>query len=271
MFLARRITLLLALAAGLSVGPASAQQAVTLKLSWDHCSADGQVSDRSFACNTNAGDESIYASMVIVDGYDRPGVVSFSAFMDLRFTSGSLPPWWQTLTGQCRANAISVSFGPFIDGGSCAPWYAGSGPNDPIGVFQLQPGSQGPASVRVQLGAGLPAPYEATLHAGQELLLFRVIVRHSKSVGAGACTGCTVPTCIGFGQLGIQHSSPPDEKYLGTPASAVTWQGAYVTGYAPVADYYDYAYHSYVGNLSCSTGPVPAQGRTWGLIKTFYR
>lgn len=272
MSLAKSLALLLAVSASLSSAPASAQEAVSLKLSWDHCAADGPVGDRSFACDANSGSESLYGSMVINDGVDRLQVSSFTAYVDLRFTSSSLPPWWQTLLGQCRTNGLGVNYGPFPEGGTCAPWFALSDVHSFIGTFQFHPESQGPASMRLDLGVALPIEYHnVTLHAGQELMLFQILLSHAKSTGAGACAGCTVPTCIGFGQLSIQHAVPAEEKYLGTPASAATWQGAYVSGYAPVSDYYDGVFHPYVGNLSCSTGPVPAQARTWGMIKTLYR
>ena len=270
--LTRRIMLLLAVASGLSSAPASADEAVSLKLSWDHCAADGQVGDRSFACNTNSGSAPMYGSMVINDGNDRQQVNSISAYVDFRFTSAALPPWWQTLVGQCRTGGIGVNYGPFPEGGSCAPWFDMSGDVSFIGTFLIHPASQGPASMRLDLGVALPVDYHnVTLYAGQEHLLFQLFLTHAKSTGAGACAGCTVPTCIGFGQLGIQYAIPNEEKHLGSPASAVTWQGAYVNGYEPVSDYYDGVFHPYAGNLSCSTGPVPGQARTWGLIKTLYR
>ena len=78
--------------------------------------------------------------------------------------------------------------------------------------------------------------------------------------------------CIGFGQLLFQYPGQPNHAILGTTASTVTWQGAYVSSYQPVAGHPEGpGYVGYHGNLGCAPGPVPAQGRTWGTIKSFYR
>jgi hypothetical protein len=83
-----------------------------------------------------------------------------------------------------------------------------------------------------------------------------------------------VPVCIGFGQLKLDYpvGAGPTHTILGTTESTVTWQGAFVSSYQPVPGHQEgTAFVHYHGNLGCATGPVPAQGRTWGLIKTFYR
>lgn len=247
--------------------------AATLKLSWDHCAGDGAVADRSFACDTNTGGEVLYASLVITDGVERAGISGFSAIVDITSTATLLPLWWHARAGDCRAQAIGANFGPYPAGETCEPWYANTGIEAPLGVYSLQPGFGGPDKLNITMAAAVPAGSEATLPAGRELLLFKVTISHAKSTGTGACAGCLVPTCLGFGDLRLQHapSTTPDEEFLGGPGSAVTWQGAYVAGYAPVPGHREgLGWVPYYGYLSCTTGPVPAQNRTWGTIKTLY-
>lgn len=269
-----RVAMLLAVAAAAGHSPAAAQQAITLKLSWDHCAADGKVADRSFACDTNTGSESLWLSMVIQDGVGRTNVGGISGNVDVRTTSSLLPPWWLTLTGQCRANVVSYLIGAPAAGGTCQPWF-GSGGAEPLGVFAQQQGIEGSNSLRWPFGAGLPAGSEATLAPGTEYLLARILISHAKSAGTGACTGCLVPVCIGFGELDLQYAgSSSVERIAGGLSSTVTWQGGYVSSYTPEPPHYDewgYWHGVYGGNLQCATGPVPAANRTWGTIKTLYR
>ncbi len=253
---------------------ALAQQGVALKLSWDHCAGDGYVGDRSFACDTNTGSETLWLSMAIQDGVTRTNVGGFSAELDVRTTSSVLPPWWLMTTGQCRAGALSMLTGPPAAGGSCVLWWGTSGV-EPLWVFQQLQGFEGLNHVRWSLGAGLPAQSSVTLTPGTEYLLTRLVISHAKSTGIGACTGCLVPTCIGFGETDLYYSGTSTvERFAGGLSSTVTWQGAYVSGFTPSPPHHDEWGHwigVYGGNLQCATGPVPATNRTWGTIKTLYR
>lgn len=266
--------IVLGIAVALLPAIASAQPAIQLRLSWDHCAADGKVADRSFACDTNTGSESLWLSMVIQDGVPRTNVAAISGNVDVRTTSSLLPPWWQTLAGQCRANVVSLVVGAPAAGGACEPWF-GSGGVEPLGVFGQQQGIEGSNSLRWPLGAAVPAGSEVTLAPGTEYLLARIQITHARSVGTGACTGCLVPVCIGFGELDLNYAGGTSmERIAGGPASTVTWQGAYVSNYTPSLPGYDewgYPRYTYSGNLQCATGPVPAGNRTWGTIKTLYR
>jgi hypothetical protein len=274
MSLTHKIALLLALASGLSSAPAAAQPAATLKFSWDHCSGEGQVSDRTFACNTNSGSDFIYASMVIDDGNARAGVAIIEGKVDVTTTAATLPAWWQVTTGSCRANAVTAGAGPFTTGPSCVAWYASPGPDPPVGIFNAAPGVDGIKTLSLTSVSALPPGSEATLPAGQELLLFTIRISHAKSTGTGSCVGCQLPTCIGFGAVRLIYApgTLPDETIVGGPGSAVTWQSAFVAGYTPVPAHVDGGQSiPYHGNLACTFGAVPARGRTWGLIKSFYR
>jgi len=267
-----RITITLLLAAAVLPGRALAQQAATLKLSWDHCAGDGLVADRSFACNVNVGTDVLVASLTLDDGVERADVNGFEFYADFKLTTSSLPDWWRVNTGSCRANALGVGFGPFAASEHCAPWYDVDVTGPPLTGLQVEEGDDGPNGLGVRGYAALEPGVAGTLPPGQELVLFRIVINHSKSTGTGSCTGCEVPACVGFGLLRLVRTDNSYEVFVGTDASAVTWQGAYVAGYAPVPPHQEGSgFVTYHGNLSCSTGSVPVQGRTWGLIKTMYR
>jgi len=81
-----------------------------------------------------------------------------------------------------------------------------------------------------------------------------------------------VPACIGFGEMDFSYPDGTIERFVGGPSSAVTWQGAYVAGFAPVPGHMEgTGYSPYHGYLDCATGPVPTRNQTWGTIKTLYR
>lgn len=272
----RPIRLLAVVAFLLAPCLAHAQVTTQLRLSWDHCAAEGYVADRSFACDTNTGEDVLVLSAVLGDEVPHANLAQFGAYVDFRATSASLPSWWQAASGMCRPNAIIVRGDNLSASPLCTPWYLGDGIVRPtLSVATLEFGHDGPNSSRVNMAVGVPAGSEVTLPGGpQEYLLALVRILHSKSVGTGSCDGCLVPVCIGFGELQWSYPPPAGSPFtiLGTTASTVTWQGAYVSGYAPVPGHREGpGYVFYHGNLGCSTGPVPAHGRTWGLIKTLYR
>lgn len=252
---------------------AFAQATTQLRLSWDHCAAEGYVADRSFDCSVNTGEDVLFASAVLGDEVQHAGIAAFEAYIDFRATSQNLPSWWQVSSGMCRTNTILLKADGLVASPLCTPWYLAGG-TEPLVVSLLEYGNDGTNASRLHFAAEVPAGSEVTIPNGpQEYLFARVRILRSKSTGAGSCSGCSVPVCIGFGQLQFQYpGAAPRHTILGTTASTVTWQGAYVSSYQPVPGHQEgTGYVFYHGNLGCATGPVPAQSRTWGVIKTMYR
>lgn len=255
---------------------AIAQATTQLRLSWDHCAAEGYVADRAFACDSNTGEEVLFASVVFGDDVPWDWLGGFESFLDITTTASTLPPWWELGSGlYCRTNGVLAGLDSLAVSSACVPWYWADGDLSrlALSVLTFEYGYDGPGSVRAHFMAAVPAGAEVSIPAGQHEYTFaRFRLKHSKATGAGSCAGCLVPACMGFGLVKLVYT-PPMASYvaLGTPASTVTWQGAYVSSYEPTPPWMDYAFHPYRGNLRCATGPVPAQGRTWGMIKTMYR
>lgn len=253
------------LALCLAPGPSLAQPAVSMNLSWDRCAGDGRIVDRTFACDTNTGVETFVGSVVFMDGAGRDSVLGFTAYVDISPAASIVPPWWTTRTGECRPNALLPDWSGLAGASACLPWF---GDGTPLGVAGILSSYD---RLVLQLAWMLPSGQPVALVPGQEYSLFRVRLSHAKSTGADACAGCTVPTCIGFGRLDLEYVPPvPREAMGGAGLNTLTWQGAYVAGY-PTQTWPPPPHYSYSNVLSCTTAPVPARGRTWGMIKGLYR
>jgi hypothetical protein len=83
------------------------------------------------------------------------------------------------------------------------------------------------------------------------------VINHAKTVGTGACAGCTVPMCIVFGSDRITTPVAANNVLLtgganGPSSFFATWQGP--TGPAPFGCPY----------------PVPTLRSSWGAVKALY-
>lgn len=251
-----RAALLLTLAL---LGPASAAaQGLPsgLNLFWDRCYSTGGTISKTFACNSNTGPGlAMYASVVIPA--DMPKFTAASVIVDVFVSESPLPPWWQTRTGQCRANAIGVSFdGAVLDLSECMHIWM----NSPVlSVLQIQQGLQGPNMFRINSGAAVPAGSElAWVADGTELVVARISISRAKTVGTGACPGCVGAACFEYRETKLEQPAGIG-NYMVT-----NWA---TTGYA------------YLFGTSGGLAPqnvwdpceVSAPNRTWGAIKTLYR
>ena len=97
----RRTSILALALLALGATPAAPQG---FNLYWDACGpTDGRV-QTLFACDANTPPASMFVSV-----YPRWSMTQFAAAtLKLRFEikGGTIPPWWQTATGQCRQHAI---------------------------------------------------------------------------------------------------------------------------------------------------------------------
>jgi hypothetical protein len=131
-----------------------------------------------------------------------------------------------------------------------------------------------PNSAQVLIAAAVPPGDTFAVGPGTETFGVRVVVNHAKTVGTGACAGCTQPICIGVGSVKLVCGNSIDDFSMvaggpnaGGDPVAVTWQGAYVTRFTyaggPVLGFID---------LACAAStPVPARAQTWGRLKSLYR
>ena len=263
----RRMPVLVALIlAGPLASPVAA--APGLRLSWDHCYSDGQVVNKAFACNTNAGSDLLDLSFESpVAASDRIGI---ELTVHLTSSDGTLPAWWHvTGGGGCRTLSITQQLADANSLGCEQPLpdLGGAG-----GIASdLSQLAISPTVWRLRAAEAVPPPNVFSVGPGRETLAMQMIIRHTRTVGSGACGGCLTPICIGFASANITEATNTSPILItaggpnsgGGPAN-VTWQGAYTEHYTSNAPAF--------ADFSClPTGPVPVRATTWGAIKSLYR
>lgn len=240
----RRIAALFVTLLALAAPPAMAQGG--LNLYWNGCSADAEhAQSMTFACDTNTGPSFALWASVIVPA-DMPRFAGAHAIVDVYFWyRGSVPSWWLTNSGQCRAHAISMTFAPVEIATSCPDIWGGSAI---VSVFQPQLGVQGPNTLRLDGAAAIQVGQEIHVPAdGAELNVGKILISRVKSTGAGACAECSSCAVLAFSQCKLQQAAGVGDYTVTQPLSGfVSWNG------------------------SCPP-PDAAQNRTWGAVKGMYR
>lgn len=237
-----RLTALL-LAASVSTAAAEG-----VNLAWNDCGTFGQ-SSQTFDCLSNTGTPfALIASFV-----PPPNVNEFlglAAQIDVSSSTGTLPDWWKHGTSQCRGTSgigVTANFAALPT--SCTDFYNGNA----VSGFLYEVGNAGPNRATLKVQTAVPFDNRGPIDPGTEYNAFRVNVQRAKSAAAGACSGCTTPTCLVLNS--IQLYQPPEAGYdpvVSGPMHAdfVTWQSESVAG-CPLS--------------------TPAKGSTWGQVKTLYR
>jgi len=244
-----------------------AHAASGMRLSWDHCAADGRVANKAFACDTNNGSE------LLVFSFDPPvaktDCVGIEFVMHIKASETVMPAWWQLGTGGCRAGALVYSSSVAAAGTCTFPF----GPTNAGGVAGFTADAIGPGSWRVLALTAVPATEVFSVTPGVEHFAMALSLRHTKTVGTGACGGCATPVCFGFGSLKIVDATNLDNIVMlaghgnqGGSEEAVTWQGAYVREYIVVSERV-----GTFADLQCDPdNSSPARRSTWGAVKSLY-
>lgn len=154
-------------------------------------------------------------------------------------------------TGACRAGAITGIFN-FVGGPySCFDAWQGLAAG---GVNYTSAYGGQPNRARLRGVAAIPGSTAVT--AGVELYVFAFALGYQKTVGAGACDGCTNSACLFL--TSVQLTQPPG---VGDYIITNSLQREYVFWRCPNPGY------SYCAPL-CT---VPTREASWGVIKTLYR
>ena len=236
----------------LIAGPASA---AGVNLRWNACAVDGGVSNRSFACDTNDGEELLFAS-VELDTQFR-GVYSISAVLDIATASTNLPDWWR-VNGVGEAGCRAQSISPSSQDGTpaCTDAFVGCGISS---LVEIAPGVRGPNTLRLHAAVYLPCDVFLVLEPEREYLAVTLRIDHLKTTSGPACEGCDVGACLVLGVLergGSDGYLPLTTPANGTDSHYVTWQG----GGVPV-----------IGSAISCPAATPVVRRTWSAVKSLYR
>jgi len=215
-----------------------------ISLAWNDCLGAGGATNRTFACNTNVGNNDLYVSFD--PPTDVPDVNGAQVIIDITTptSSGSIPPWWQLQrnTG-CRITSLSTADAR----GSCVSLFGGGS----IGYYvtAVDP-SMPPNWARIVATDQVPQASAFPVTAGTEYTVMVIRIKNANTVGT-ACSGCADPLCLALFWVllhtnnsgDVLMSNPLPRACAGAPGAWVSWQSI----------------------------ATPTLDRTWGQIKTLYR
>lgn len=233
---------------------ASSAMAAGINLAWSNCFGEGTgTSNRTFACAANAGTNILVTSFVL--DQDTPQVSGNELVLDVLTTSNPIPAWWEIRSPEvCRPTALGFNVTANANDVVCVDWASGQAAGG-IGAYSNELGSIDNSLLnqhrRIKVAVAVPLPLP-DLVAATEYFSCNLTINNSKTVGTGACAGCSEPVCIVFNSLLVTRPVGLGDVLLSsgvTPGSnIVTWQG---------------------------TGPncalVPTRNVTWGSVKSLYR
>jgi hypothetical protein len=258
----KKVTMLCGLLLALSATIASASG---VGLKWDLCAADGGMTNKAFACNTNAGSNQLVGTFAL----NAAGLAQVSGnevIIDLASAGATLPAWWQMFkAGTCRNTSLTMNFVANGAAVNCADWALGASAGG-IGAYNI--GQRGPNTSRIIAAIAVPPSALADLAGGQEYFSFNVLINHLKTVGTGLCDGCQTPVCIVFNSINLTTPILANNVKLsgpenGTDSDFVTWQGGAGVVVNPPPP----------GSPPVSGCPAatPTKNATWSQVKSMYR
>ncbi len=236
------------------LSPPRATSAPAINLAWNDC-IDGATAtlNKNFACDTNAGSDVMVASFVAPTGMNQ--FISVEIYYEItQGTCGATAPWWQVKgVGKCRNGALTLNGDFTASSGACdaSAWSvpAVGGVGAVTNDLPTPGHSMGNGVVAV------PVANVVALTADVHYYGVKIVLSHAKTVGTGACVGCSIPWCFRLARLRlVQPTGSPggnvDIVSVGTRA--------HVTYQAPDPSV-------------CMGYCTPTHRSTWGSVKALYR
>jgi hypothetical protein len=229
---------------------ATSATAAGINLSWGGCSSDpGATASKIFACQACGGNALMTVSFDPPEGINRLSTIGFT--IDVQSLNAPLPPWWDLENpGSCRPTSLAAN--TVFAGANCAePWML---PGSAVIDAYLKPLAGDSYRARILGRVSVDTTSAGPVVAGTEYYAVNLALNRARTIGTGACPGCSDPVCLQLKE--IQLIQPPGE--LGAIVTLtlfntiITWQ----TG----AD----------GMAAC-LGAIPTMNTTWGRVKSFYR
>ena len=191
-----------------------------LGLRWSDCPGGGGAVTRPFACTVNTGTDELVASLVAPEGVTE--LMSFEAeFLVIGEEGLPLADWWRLQAGGCRSGLQIAS----ATGAGTCPAVGLNGLSAQV-VYPYPKGVnyEGIRVVGAFDGASVP------LDPGTDYELFRLRINHTRTVGAGACAGCSAPVAVILRSVRFAQGSCSDAGVI--PDLIVTEPGPSVTNIA---------------------------------------
>jgi len=261
------------LALTLAVPAIAAVSPPGVNIRWDNCFDDGGATNKTFACDMNAGKETLVLSFVL----DAPmtNVSGMEFILEIASASSPFPAWWSFKNyGTCRLGSLEMALAPPVTMTNCLEWAPEAGQTGHFGyTIGYSNGTPAPDRAMIYGVSDAPSPNTASLNAGDEYFVMSLVIDHSKTVGPSPCAGCSDPVCIVFQSLNIVtpvsgiHSKLINGAH-GSDSQIATWQSGsatnVVTGCSPIGQC--------ITTFDCTLAtPVQTRGSTWGAVKSLYR
>ena len=246
-------------AAAMLLAASSALAAPGINLSWSACAGEGTgAQNRAFACNVNTGTNLLVLSFELPA--DLAQVSGNELVLDLLTQATTMPAWWDFKNvGTCRQNSLAFNTTADANNVVCVDWAQGASAGG-IGAYATGTpqslGSIDPALSdkhrRCVIALAVAPSALQDLVAATEYFSCNLTINNQKTVGTGACAGCTEPICIVFNSINVTTPVLANNVFIGNGTSPgsniVTWQGV---------------------GPDCQA--VPAKNTTWGQVKALYR
>jgi len=215
------------------------------------CGAGTTTHSVTNACLTNSGTAFTAFGSILVPSTPRIGFIGAMSVVDVQSSQAALPAWWDGAV--CRAAGFALASDATMGGNCPTLWDAAPPAGNNI---TAQPGIGGPNRVRFLLGVVLDigSAYDLVGDDVTETSVFKWSVLKSRSVGTGACAGCSCGATIVLTEVNLQTltDTPATFVRLTYPITnnTITYNGGSMVG--------------------CGAS-TPTQNRTWGSIKSLYR
>ncbi len=228
----------------------SSSSAAGFDLRWDACAADGGVSNKNFACDTDDGEHTMVASFTL----DQPitGLFYVEAVLDL-IVAGSqpVPVWWDF--NNCRLFAMTADANYDPAAVNCSDWSGGLGAGVMSGYHSGGSIASGDSASHRRMTVICGVDPSVNVSQNQDYFLFNLVLVNSYTVDPGACAGCTVPVCIVLNSIRFFDATFQNITTLATPV-------------APGSNY-----AVWQGGVGANCSAVPAKKATWAAVKSLYR
>jgi hypothetical protein len=237
----------------LALWAAPAASAEGLYLTWGDCALNGAgTSLRTFACNTDVGDQALYCALVMPQATDS--VLAIEMTVDVQVAATDLPDWWRYGFGGCREGMLvaDLDFAPLTTCGSVLP----SGASGGLLSYVVGMPRGGAAQARLRIGFSVPSSQPMTLNG--TTMYYAARITFPNTGATGGCSGCGDPACLVLNSILVRRPPRP----VGTPTTDVLLT-------TPGPGNGNWASWQMTSAATCQA--VPVRNRTWGEIKSLYR
>ncbi|HKQ58773.1 MAG TPA: hypothetical protein VJY35_12970 [Candidatus Eisenbacteria bacterium] len=226
---------------------ASWASAAGINMFWDDCGPAGTTA-KTFACDSNSGNHDIFISFD--PPQQIPQLVGNTQVIDIFVPGSNLPDWWQFKNaGSCRQLSLTT---PNIGPGSCVDTWAGQDlPSIAAYLNTANTPWMAPNRARLIGSTAVSNAAAVAVDPGTEYYSMAIRINSSKTVGTGACAGCSSGVCLFLTEITLTDTNS-NTYFVNSILNSnfMVWQ------------------EPWIGGPGCF---VPTTNKTWGQVKSIYR